>query len=94
MPSDEEILIERMREWLDYQEEGVHPPSPPPGSAAAGYKLTPVPVMHINPEDHRRLVGSHPEFGAGYEIKSPSGSPTQPPPVQKPKTWRDLPPLL
>lgn len=50
MPSDEEILMERLREWLDHRPEGVHLPTPPPGTDASGYKLTPVPTKVVEPE--------------------------------------------
>lgn len=53
MPSDEELLIERMREWMEFQSEGLHMPSqapPPPGTAASGYKLTPIPAQKTEPK--------------------------------------------
>lgn len=53
MPSDEEILIERMREWMDFKSEGLHMPNqdpPAPGTAAAGYKLTPIPTQKPEPK--------------------------------------------
>lgn len=53
MPSDEEILMERLREWMDHHPEGVHLPTPPPGTAASGYKLTPVPTKAPDPKPEK-----------------------------------------